>query len=368
MTGQAASDQAVPDQGGGKPLAGRVDWVDYGKGICIILVVMMHSTFRYSGLSGGEEGWMHEIVHFAKPLRLPDFFLIAGLFLSRSIHGPLISYVDRKVVHFAYFYVLWMVIQTGVLEVDLALGDPLAFVRLLAFQLVAPTSTLWFIHMLLIFYVVTRLTRTLPKWLVFAVAAGLHTAFYAGLFETVSWNVITHFVNWYVFFFAGYAFAPLVFRFADRVGRHAVPALVALAVWALLNWGAVAADIAFLPGISLLLGFAGAGAIVAIAALLARFDIGHAIRYAGRNSIVIYLTFAIPMMAMVKVFAVFGTLPDIGLGCLVVLVVSVSTPLLFHAVIRHTPLNFLYERPDFLRITKARRGPAKAAIATRTAE
>ena len=68
--------------------AERVNWVDYGTGICIILVVMMHSTLNYGDMVGGT-GWMHDVVAFAKPFRMPDFFLIAGLFLSRSIHGPL---------------------------------------------------------------------------------------------------------------------------------------------------------------------------------------------------------------------------------------------------------------------------------------
>jgi uncharacterized membrane protein YcfT len=32
--------------------AARVDWVDYAKGICIILVVMMHSTLGVEKAAG----------------------------------------------------------------------------------------------------------------------------------------------------------------------------------------------------------------------------------------------------------------------------------------------------------------------------
>ena len=60
--------------------AGRVDWVDVGKGLCIIFVVMMHSTLGVEAAMGAE-GWMHALVAFAAPFRMPDFFLIAGLFL-----------------------------------------------------------------------------------------------------------------------------------------------------------------------------------------------------------------------------------------------------------------------------------------------
>ena len=88
----------------------RVDWVDVAKGVCIIMVVMMHSTLGVEK-AAGEPGWMGYLVEFARPFRMPDFFLIAGLFLARRIDGPWRLYLDRKVLHFVYFYVLWLTIQ-----------------------------------------------------------------------------------------------------------------------------------------------------------------------------------------------------------------------------------------------------------------
>ena len=59
----------------------RVDWVDYAKGICIVMVVMMHSVLGVEA-AAGQTGFMHALVAFAKPFRMPDFFLISGLFLA----------------------------------------------------------------------------------------------------------------------------------------------------------------------------------------------------------------------------------------------------------------------------------------------
>src|SRR3569832_2303473 len=92
--------------------ATRVDWVDYAKGICIIMVVMMHSVLGVE-LATGQNGFMHVAVMFAKPFRMPDFFLISGLFLALVIDRDWRPYLDRKVVHFAYFYLLWVTIQFG---------------------------------------------------------------------------------------------------------------------------------------------------------------------------------------------------------------------------------------------------------------
>ena len=56
---------------------------------------------------------MYAAVAFARPFRMPDFFLISGLFLARVIDRDWRDYLDKKVIHFAYFYVLWVTIQFG---------------------------------------------------------------------------------------------------------------------------------------------------------------------------------------------------------------------------------------------------------------
>lgn len=342
--------------------ADRIDWVDYGKGICIIFVVMMHSTLNYGHMVHAE-GWMHDVVAFAKPFRMPDFFLIAGLFLSKSIHGPLSEYIDRKVVHFAYFYILWLALQTVAFEADVLLSDPAAVGVIFLKQLVFPASSLWFIHQLLVFYVATRLLRHVPKSAVFMGAALLHAAFYAGAIDT-GWSVTDRFANWYVFFFAGYAFAPFVFALARRMGQSWEVAIAALIAWAVWNLQFVNLGMSELPGVSLMLGFAGAFAIVTVAALLARFETGQAIRYAGKHSIVIYLTFFIPMKVAQKGLAMTGLIPDVGTASLVILLIAVTSPLIFHYIIKGTPLRVLYERPSYVAFGKPKPPkPAAGSIA-----
>ena len=73
--------------------ADRVGWVDYSKGICILLVVMFHTVNHYEAAVGAE-GWMRWIVDFSKPFRMPDFFLISGLFLARVIDRNWRDYLD----------------------------------------------------------------------------------------------------------------------------------------------------------------------------------------------------------------------------------------------------------------------------------
>ena len=75
--------------------AQRVAWVDYGKGFCIVLVVMMHSTLGVEAALG-RDGFLHAAVEFAKPFRIPAFFLISTLFALNFLGDGLRDALDPK--------------------------------------------------------------------------------------------------------------------------------------------------------------------------------------------------------------------------------------------------------------------------------
>jgi uncharacterized membrane protein YcfT len=324
---------------------GRVDWVDYAKGWCIILVVMMHST---SGVEGalGQESWLNGVIAWARPFRMPDFFLVAGLFLSRTIDKPWRDYLDRKVLHFAYFFVLWTLIQ-GAPKLLLAGGDPVSIAGDLAFAMIEPFGTLWFIYLLPIFFVTTKLLRRAPAGVVFLVAAALQIAnVYTGS------TVIDEFSARYVYFFAGYVLAPEFFALAEKVRANVGRTLAALFVWAVVNWLAVRLGWAVLPGVSLTLGFAGASAVVAVSALLAQAHILVFLREVGARSIVIYLAFFLPMAATRVLLIKSGLIDDAGTLSLIVTTVAIVVPLLLNRLIKRTLFVFLFERPALFRLPR----------------
>src|SRR6516164_3854338 len=214
----------------GASAAARVDWVDYAKGICIVMVVMMHSVLGVE-LAAGETGFMHVLVAFAKPFRMPDFFLISGLFLPLVIDRDWRTYLDRKVVHFAYFYVLWVTIQFGFKAPGFAAETSWRDVGLLYLEsFIEPFGTLWFIYLLPIFFVVTKLTRRISPLAIWLTAALLESAHIA-----TGWTAIDEFCARFVYFYTGYLFADYVFALSDRARAQPPIALVALALWALLD-------------------------------------------------------------------------------------------------------------------------------------
>jgi uncharacterized membrane protein YcfT len=344
-------------RGSGTAADNRVDWVDYAKGICIVMVVMMHSTLGME-LAAGREGFMHAVVEFARPFRMPDFFLISGLFLARVIDRDWRTYLDRKVVHFAYFYVLWVTIQFVIKAPSFAAQQGWAQVGhdyLEAF--IEPFGTLWFIYLLPIFFVVTKFLRGVPPLVVWLLLAGLEMTHLH-----TTWTVPDEFAARFVYFFTGYWMASRVFAFAAAVQAHPRLALMTLALWALINGALVHFGFSTWPIVSLALGLAGACAVIAVGALLARMNWLNALRYCGEHSIVIYLAFFLPMAATRVALLRFGIITDIGWASVVITTVGVFGALALWWAARNTALKFLFERPAMFWLTpKPRSATLQAA-------
>jgi uncharacterized membrane protein YcfT len=331
------------------PRTGRVDWVDTAKGFCIVMVVMMHSTLGVE-LAAGREGWMHHVVEFARPFRMPDFFLISGLFVARVIDRDWRDYLDRKVVHFAYFYVLWVTIQFAfkapMFAADMGWrGVGLSYLE----AFIEPFGTLWFIYLLPVFFVLIKLTRDVPWPAIWLVGAALEIAH-----VNTGWTLIDEFAHRFVYIYTGYIAATHIFAFAAAVQNRPMGALTGLGLWAFINGALVMAGFADLPLVSLGLGLIGAGAVVAVAALMANSNVFQPLRYCGRQSIVIYLAFFLPMAVTRMVLLKTGVITDLGTVSVLVTIAGVIGALVWYWAVRGTPFRFLFERPAWARLGPAR--------------
>src|SRR6201991_1085555 len=318
----------------------RIDWVDYAKGICIVMVVMMHSVLGVEA-AAGQTGFMHALVAFAKPFRMPDFFLISGLFLSVVIDRDWRTYLDRKVVHFAYFYVLWVTIQFGFKAPSFAAESGWAHVGALYLEsFIEPFGTLWFIYLLPVFFVVTKLTRNVPPLAIWAAAAALEMMHVA-----TGWTVIDEFCARFVYFYSGYWFASSVFALSDRARARPALSIAGLALWALVNGALVKSGYSEWPLISLALGLAGACTIIVTGTLLARAQWLNFLRYCGEHSIVIYLAFFLPMAATRTLLLRAGVIHDIGAISLILTIGGVVGAVLIWRTALAAGARFLFERP-----------------------
>lgn len=343
----------------------RMPWVDTAKGLSIILVVMMYSAYN-TGEYTGTVGFLHYVIGFTTPFRMPEFFLISGLFLAKVISRPWLSYADRRIVHYAYFYVLWAAIMIG-LKVGLYGHDLSGMLRDAALAIVEPYGVLWFIYMLAIFGLVAKLIwqTGIPHLVAITFAVALQLA----NISTAS-TIANEFAAYFVFFYAGYALGPLIFRLVDWAQHHSGLSIAALLVWALGNGllvfssgfsvqpTATEMGLAAVPPLRLALAVMGGLAICVIAGLLVRFPLMDWLRWLGEHSLVIYVSFTLPMSIFRGIALNSGLITETGALSFAVLLVSLASPALLYAVVKRTRVGtFLFERPNWARIARAQDWP-----------
>ena len=348
----------------------RLDWVDMAKGLSIFLVVMMYAASSVGEDTGGV-GVLHWAIAFATPFRMPEFFLISGLFLSQVIDRPWRAYADRRVVHYLYFYVLWALIHI-IFKVGLLATDPVGAVEQIAWAVIQPYGVLWFIYMLAVVSAVAKLLHDLraPKWAVFAVAAILQMA----TIQTGSY-LVDQFAEYFVFFYAGYALAPQLFRLADWAANHAVPALVGLLAWAALNAALVFSPgfamhpihpvmgYAGLPGVHLVLALVGTAALCVLAALLTRLPWMNWLRWMGSKSLVVYVAFVLPM-GIARTLLIKLGIDEPTVLSLAIMAISIISPLVLYWIVQRIGFgSFLFERPAWAHLPGTSRRDTMAAPA-----
>lgn len=344
----------------------RLDWVDASKGLSIILVVMMHSAYGV-GEDLNDTGILHYIIGWATPFRMPEFFLISGLFLGQVIARPWGLYADRRIVHYLYFYALWVVLQV-LFKVGLGTGDVGSVFAQIGWAVVEPYGVLWFIYMLAVYSLVAKLcfSLKLPHWTVLVPAAGLMLAQAGGQIST-GYGLVDHFAMYFVYFYAGYAFAPLVFRIVEVAQRNWAYALFALAAFAIIQWflvfeggpagGAVlyprGIDMGYaaFPPLHLALGVIGSLAVCIAGGLLVKLPAMGWLRWLGEHSIVIYLSFSIPMAASRTILLKTGLVDDTSTVSVIVMLIALVSPLVLYWLIERTGWGkFLFARPAWAHI------------------
>ena len=88
-------------------LGRRIDFIDLTKGLCIMLVVMMHVGGAFDGLADGPV-----LSSFTMPL----YFFVSGLFFKsyEGFAGFLLRKVDKLLVPFLVFYLGSFLLMYGI--------------------------------------------------------------------------------------------------------------------------------------------------------------------------------------------------------------------------------------------------------------
>jgi uncharacterized membrane protein YcfT len=345
----------------------RFEWIDAGKGACMVLVVLLHLSLMYENEvnTGAPALWWDVSSAFA-PLRMPLFFFISGFLAVGAVTRPLAKTRGRTLGIY-FVYALWTALFLARLAIPQARGGgdaPTAGQMLLS--LVLPTSY-WYLWALPVFFVVawaaTRVLGHRRVWLLvplvaLAVAAPLIKPLTAGLLtepmDAVKLSSIA---------------ANLVWFYAGVVGRDVWLAAMGHARW----WSAALGVLAyggayalmratenglFLTFVIAALALVASNQVLAVASM--RGVLARGLRWVGRQTLPVYvfhifivsaLSATLKMTGLVPVLqqhtAVWGAILPIAL-----LVPVVVASRMLGAAVLGSRLRWMLEGPRWLTVSR----------------
>lgn len=327
---------------------GRIAWADTARGIAISLVALYHASNWLFGAGLPVDGWQEANLVLAT-LRMPLFFVVAGLFATKWLTASWGDLWRSKLVLFIWVFLVWEVIGTFTLQLGLITKDQCCGVAdsVLGVLLspVMPRFELWFIWALAIFFTVAKLTRRLdPR--IQLVVAGIASAIALSGWVTpnVGWSGV---VKYYFFFLAGLYLRSLVLRIGEIRSLLVLGGIVLL--WAGVSFSVWLFALTTVPGVYFLNALLGVVAGVAASRLLSRLRF---LREIGTQTLPVYL--AHTPIILVLSFLLWATPFDAAIDTIAVALppvlaaVAIALALLLHARLVRTPLRVLYEPPRAL--------------------
>jgi uncharacterized membrane protein YcfT len=320
----------------------RLDWIDYAKGFTVIWVILYQCTTRI-GYDLPPEGWVYWLAELGRPLRMPALFFVSGLLLTSSLQKNWHDFINSKVLHLIFFFVLWSFLQ--ILMRDWRL--PFDELSLKLFNAITsnPQNSLWFIAVLPLFFVITRLCRDVPPPLMLGIAALLEIL-HIGPYSIWTDNTSSY----YIYFLFGIYGAGIVHRITNYFEDNLKAAFLALAGFILLDCVMVFMNWWNKPFLSLLFTSFALIAVIALGILANKTGKLAFFAFAGKNSLVIYLgyvPFVVLTLGLLKKTPLatdFSSLSLLAWGA------GVFGALGLWFIVRKTPLSFLFERPKWLKI------------------
>lgn len=275
--------------------APRLRWVDVAKALAIVLVALHHSV-----VFAGAAGWLPplavELNAQIGAVRMPLFFLAAGLFAHSALTRPWPVVLRRRVAFFAYLYLLWTLVRFILFQVvpDVRPAGLDGDLTALVVSPVLPGTGLWFIYALILFSVLAKLTLRVPLWLQLGGAAAASASFGSGLVAVDSFAWRNMFM-YYVFFLVGMHFRRTIVELVGRTRPWHVLVLALCTVAALYGVRAVGAR--SIPGTWLLVSCVAVAFGLAASSQLDRTRLADRLSHVGRNTLPVYLIH-VPVVAL----------------------------------------------------------------------
>jgi fucose 4-O-acetylase-like acetyltransferase len=192
----------------------RLAWVDYLRGLAIILVVYRHVLIGLERSNIIIPSTLVNANMIFYSFRMPLFFILSGIFINKSISKkPLGKLIYSKFENLLYPYLIWSFIQVT-LQIFLshytnAVRTPLDYTYILYQPKLL--DQFWYLPALFnstLVYLLLKTKLHVPNWLQIIIGLGFYLL--APLIHDIS--MLTDWMEFYIFFALGDTFSVLFFR------------------------------------------------------------------------------------------------------------------------------------------------------------
>lgn len=323
----------------------RTGWIDGVKGVTIIMVVAHHALLGLDAVhqAGASALFWDELL---AAVRMPLFFLVAGLFARKAIDGPRRKFVDSKIIHFVYFYLLWSVILFAVRFLSNGFSNEKT--ELIEIFRIGwdPISTIWFMYALCLAFLFVRALRKAKPALIIG-AAFLIQILALALPNIPHLVILNKCLHLFFFFVLGVYCSANIREHAQRV--TSVTAASFTLLFCATAIPAHFADVLMWPVIYPIAALLGIASAIAIMSNMADSVIGRLFQFVGGYSLPIYLTHFLPVAAIrIVMFKLHLRQPLlVYVSCIIG---SVLFGMVAAEISKRSPLRFLFDRPKRLRL------------------
>ncbi|KQM37604.1 acyltransferase family protein [Sphingomonas sp. Leaf10] len=139
----------------------RVEWIDVAKAMSILMVTMLH-VGQLAQAAEINVGRIVELNAFLAPIRMPLFFAASGVFAGSALRKSWSDLLRHKVALFVWLFVIWTCVRWGFCAAVLPNPDNPnegTYLSEIGWALLMPTTGLWFLWCLAIFFVVAKALR-----------------------------------------------------------------------------------------------------------------------------------------------------------------------------------------------------------------
>lgn len=280
------------------PLPNRIHWIDYAKGIGIFLVVIGHVCRGLTDSSILNPLPAKLIDQWLYAFHMPLFFFLSGLLILGSTSKPLKDFVLDKLQTIAYPYFLWSIIQS-VLIANLSryINSAISLTNLWRI-IYEPVFIFWFLYILFVVMILYRVAHKLGAspvhFLTFSIF--LYCLHLLGI-TSVSWTVPDLVCSYTIYFAVGAVIASS--NLLSRLSKVNTPLLVSVTINGfLLIAASVWLQLVEHQSLVLFIAIIGISAVIALAILLERFQLGNFVKLWGLLSLQIYVIHTIVASGM----------------------------------------------------------------------